>query len=58
MLAPRLAQPAPSSPARSPSPTSAAGLPTAMRQAWAYLWWSVRTHMAELHGLRRPDLTL
>jgi len=59
MFAARLAQPAPSSPERSSSPTSAAGLPAAaLRQAWAFLWWSVRTHMADLHGLRRPDLTV
>jgi len=80
MFAARLAQPVSSTVER--SPTSAAGLPTAvLRQtlpgsggttrtgregsafkskervalrAWTYLWWSVRTHMADLHGLPRP----
>ena len=48
MFAARLAQPAPREP-------SAAGLPTAaLRQAWIFLWWSVRTYMADLHGLPRP----
>ncbi len=51
MSAARLAQPAPST-------VPAAGLPTAalrsLRQAWSYLWWSVRTHVADLHGWPRP----
>ncbi|HEY0435447.1 MAG TPA: hypothetical protein VGC92_02330 [Phenylobacterium sp.] len=55
MLAARLAQPAPREPSASRPRTRAAGLPTAvLRQAWARLWWSVRTHMADLHGLPRP----
>ena len=55
MVAARLAQPAPRKP-RGPVPrTLAAGLPTAaLRQAWTHLWWSVRTHVADLHGLPRP----
>lgn len=55
MIAARLAQPVPRTAERSPLPTSAAGLPTvALRRAWTILWWSVRTHMADLHGLPRP----
>ena len=55
MFAARLAQPAPSRGQGSPSRAPAAGLPTAVpRQAWTRLWWSVRTHVADLHGLPRP----
>jgi hypothetical protein len=50
MFAARLAQ--------APSPTDKvrlAALPTAiLRRAWVHLWWSVRTHMADLHGWPRP----
>ena len=55
MFAARLAQPAPRQAERSLERASAAGLPTAaLRRAWTYLWWSVRTHMADLHRLPRP----
>ena len=52
MFAARLAHSAPEKCA-----PPAAGLPTAvlLRQAWANLWWSVRTHTADLHGLPRPQ---
>jgi len=57
MFAARLAQPVSSTVER--SSTSAAGLPTAaLRRAWTHLWRSVRTHMADLHGLPRPPLRL
>jgi len=39
------------------SQTPAAILPTAaLRRAWTWLWWSVRAHVADLHGIARPDL--
>lgn len=56
MFAARLVEPAPRKPEASALSTPAADLPAAaLAQAWAHLWWSVRTHMADLHGLRRPD---
>ena len=59
MFAARLAQPAPREPSASLAGTRTAGLPTAaLRQAWTYLWWSVRTHMADLHGIPHPRLHL
>jgi hypothetical protein len=59
MFAARLAQPAPSIAEGAQSRTLAAGLPTAvLRRAWTYLWWSVRTHMADLHGIPHPRLHL
>ena len=59
MFAARLAQPAPTGPSASLADTRAAGLPTAaLRKAWTYLWWSVRIHMADLHGIPHPRLHL
>jgi hypothetical protein len=56
MVAARLAQPAPRNPRGRVPWALAAGLPTAaLRQAWAHLWWSVRTHMADLHALPRDE---
>jgi len=31
------------------------GLAAVARRAWACLWWSVRAHVADLHGLPRAE---